>query len=416
MALDFAMSGGNFIFSNINAAGIWGFTQNFTISSAAPASGTEDSFAFQSGLGTSQLRTPNLGSFSTIIAGVRLYQTTLTAITLIQFLDATAVEQCSLRINATGQYFFSRNGTTIGSASTLPFVAGVWTYIEFKAILSTGGAGTCEVRVNGVTILTSTALTNATTTAVAAAAQWTSTVVTGGAFYKDFYVVDTASGANTTYLGDVRVQEIFDNGPGYNSAWTTNVGPFTLTSVNASNVYFGTITGGAANAYVGYNFNVTGFGHAVDNVTGASCTASNATALTLSVTGGTTAETNTASAAFQCPVQIGINQTGTRPNGDVVYVFSNTANQVIDFVHQTYNLPGIILAIAHLSNARKDDTGTRIFQQYSNSSGTITTTPNISPGNSYQYWINILENDPNTGTQWSSSGFNAAVFGVKEIT
>jgi hypothetical protein len=48
---------------------------------------------------------------------------------------------------------------------------------------------------------------------------------------RDFYCLDTGSGANTSYLGDVDIVELFPNGPGVHSAWAANVGPFTVTAV-----------------------------------------------------------------------------------------------------------------------------------------------------------------------------------------
>jgi hypothetical protein len=73
-------------------------------------------------------------------------------------------------------------------------------------------------------------------------------------------------------------------------------------------VYTGTITGGAANAFVGYTFTVAGFTHSQNNSpagTQFTCTASTATTLTLS-NGVAIAETHAGTAAYAQPmVQIG---------------------------------------------------------------------------------------------------------------
>ena len=61
----------------------------------------------------------------------------------------------------------------------------------------------------------------------------------------------------------------------------------TLTSVNGSGVYTGTITGGAGNAWAGYPFNISGFTNAANNTAGAFtviATASTATTLTFALT------------------------------------------------------------------------------------------------------------------------------------
>ena len=76
------------------------------------------------------------------------------------------------------------------------------------------------------------------------------------------------------------------------------VAPFTLTSVanaaGGTTVYTGTITGGAANAYVGVVFTIAGFTTAADNGT-FTCTASTATTLTLNNAAGV-AQTHAATA------------------------------------------------------------------------------------------------------------------------
>lgn len=74
---------------------------------------------------------------------------------------------------------------------------------------------------------------------------------------------------------------------------------FTLTAVanasGATSVYTGTITGGAANAFAGFEFTVTGFATAANNGTFL-CTASGATTLTLTNSAGV-AETHAGAAA-----------------------------------------------------------------------------------------------------------------------
>ena len=407
------MSGGNFIESaGVSVAGIWGSASG-SLSASAP-SGRESSYAFSSGSAGPFYRTPNLGgSYASLYAGFAFYPGSLPSgnAIVVAFLDASANSQCDLRVNPTGLFFFTRNGTVIGSTSTYALIPAAWSYVEFKAIFSTTGTGTCEVRINGVVILTATSVTNATTTATAAVTQFNigGTGFTGTSYCTDFYVVDGGSGSNTSYLGDVQVVEVYPNGAGVNSAWTANVGPFTLTSVNTTGVYQGTITGGASNAYVGYNFNVTGFTNGANNVTGAVCTASTATALTLTAT--TISETHAGSAAFQAITQAGINGTGTRPNGDVTYVSSNVTSQKIDYAHQAFTTPGSILGVVHQSYMRKDDAGTRIVAQLCISTGTTEQSSNISLGGSYVYYQDILENDPHTGSAWTASGFNAATFG-----
>jgi hypothetical protein len=420
--LRFVMSGGNFIFTaGPSAAGIWSSVGGSpSITSSAPA-GRGDNFAFQSSPAFFQtsLRTPFLGSFGAMIGGQAVYvPLTMATEPLITFTDSSGSIQCDVRQNALGLLFFTRNGTVIGGTSTYALTPGTWAYVEFKAIFSTSGSGTCEVRVNGVTVLTSTGLTNATGTALGSAAIFSCGNGTSTGYQRDFYVLDTGTGANISYLGDINVVELYPDGPGVNSAWTPNVGPFSITSVaNASGgntVYTGTITGGASNAYVGYNFTPSGFAHSANNGT-FECVASTATTITLNNPSGV-ADT-TGSMPFQCIVQTGaINKTGTRPNGDVAYIADSTTNDISDFAITPLVLTGVIFGLGHFSYLRKDDLGTRQVAQVCLSSGSTEQGVTISLGNVYQYWQDYIEVDPHTSTQFSVSGLNAASFGIKEIS
>lgn len=406
------MSGGNFLF-NLSGTppGIWSNIGAGGVSSSAPA-GAADTYGYTGGVGVS-VRTVNLGgNFSELISGARFYFGSLVNNQdIIRFYDSTASPQCDVRMNGSGQLFFTRNGTVIGGTSTASLPVNSWIYIEFHAIFGLSNNGTCEVKVNGITYLTVTGVTNATGSAAAAMTQFD---CNGGSWIRDFYTLDTGTGDNTTYLGDIAIVELFPDGAGFSSAWTPNVGPFTLTSVNGSGVYQGTITGGGSNAYVGYNFNITGFTNGANNVTGGVCTASSTTSITITAT--TVTETHAGSAAFQCMVQSGINKTGTRPNGDVAYIASNTTGASSDFAHQALILSGSIKAVVHLTYARKDDAGTRQISQICVSGGTTELSSTISLGNTYQYYKDILEEDPNTGSQWTVAGLNAATFGVEDIS
>lgn len=498
MALRWAFPGGNFL-ASVSSLVVPGISTagGGSVQSNAPT-GAGDTFAI--GVNNASLRTINLGSFTTMYAGYRLYIGAFTSTTLIQFFDSLGAVQCDLRVSVAGTLFFTRAGTQIGGISTVALPLNAWTYIEFKATMSST-VGVCEARINGVVVLTATGINNSTT-GNAGSAQFIGP--NSATYFKDMYIVDAGTGANQSYLGDIRVYETFDTGAGINSKWVaaTNVGPFVLTSVanggGSLAIYNGAITGGGSNAYVnyyfnsggfsnannnqiaakcassnaaalvlsvsgaitpetitsfavsattftlsavnatsnvftgtimsggtpanvytGYNFNVTGFGNAANNVVGAQCTASTNTSFTIIASSavGLVTETHAAIATIQNPVQIGINQTGTRPNGDGVYVYDSVAGEIIDYTHQQLTgIVGNILGVCHYSYVRKDDVGTKIFVQWTNSAGTIESSSNVSPGNTYQYWLDILENDPNTSTQFTLAGFNATNFGVKVIS
>lgn len=437
MSLRFVESGGQYHFSKgVNPPGIW-FSSTGALSSAVPSiNGSTYGYS-----GGNMLQKTNvLGSFAGMIAGFRLNVGSLASSQLIIFYDSTGANQCDVRINNSGIFNFTRNGTVIGSSSSVVLTAGVWNYLEFKAIFSTTGTGTCEVVLNGITILTSTSLTNATGTALGAAAGFQQPNVSN-CFARDYYVLDTAGGTYSTYLNDVSVEEIYPNTAGVNSAWTeatNNAGtgsppPFVLTqaTVSGATVIYTrsvTATGEAANAYQGYYMTVTGFiaSSGANNGTFI-CTASSTTTITLGNSTGVN-ETHSGSMDFQVIVQAGIHgsagdsfattSVGTRPNDDAAYITSGTTNQISDFGHtgaQALSLTGSILGVAHVTYAKKDDAGTRQIAQTCISSGTTELSSSISLAGSYQYYQDILEVNPNTSVAWTVTNFNNATFGVKVV-
>src|ERR1051325_4833095 len=223
--LRFLWSGGNFMLSTgVLTPGIF-LAGGGSVNASAPV-GRNDTFAYFNNTTNPSLTTPNLGgNFTELIAGGAFNLGGIANNSfLIQFKDQFGNVLCDVRISGSGQLFFTRNGTIIGSTSTFSLAQTTWFYLEFRAIFSTAGAGTCEARVNGVTILTSTGLTNSTS---ATGAQVTySTSLPSPSYMRDLYALDTSTGHNVTYLGDINVVELFANAPGVNSQWTPNVGPF----------------------------------------------------------------------------------------------------------------------------------------------------------------------------------------------
>jgi hypothetical protein len=109
-------------------------------------------------------------------------------------------------------------------------------------------------------------------------------------------------------------------------------------------------------------------------------------------------------------VQDGRSGSGTRPDGDTTYISDSTAGHISDFAHDTLSA-GSILGVIHTSYARSD-VGTANFQQVAISGPTVHYSATIPAGNTYNYYFDILENDPNTGAAWTVSNFNAATFGA----
>jgi hypothetical protein len=191
------------------------------------------------------------------------------------------------------------------------------------------------------------------------------------------------------------------------------IGTAVANASGGSTVYTYTTVGLASSALVGYNFVTSGYAHAANNGT-FPCTASTATTVTLTNPSGVSDTTGTIS--FQNPVQIGINKSGTRPNGDTVYMLSSTTNNISDFAHTALSLTGSVLGVGHWSYMRKDDAGSRSVAQVCFSGTASEQSSTISLGNTYQYYLDVLEVDPNTGIAFTVAGINASTWGCKEIT
>jgi hypothetical protein len=126
--------------------------------------------------------------------------------------------------------------------------------------------------------------------------------------------------------------------------------------------------------------------------------------------------TNNGGSSQTNSVQDGISQTGTWPDGDATYISSSTTNQISDFAHQSLTLTGSLFGVVHAMYTRKDDAGSRQIAGVclSGSATAVGTTQSL--GNSYQYFFDVLEDDPNTSAAWVVTGLNSATFGVKELT
>lgn len=345
--LDFADPGGEFYFSTgVNTPGIWLSANNATLVNNAPA-GRSTTYGISLGGITAFLKWANGTNYTTFIASGALYISAgafSVGASIISFLDGTNL-QCDLRVNATGNLYFTRNGTTIGTVSSNALASGAgWTYFEVQVTIN-GSTGSAQVWVNGVSWLSLTGVnTQATVNSTLSVVEYgVTTNVT--CYWKDMIGIDTAGGAITTRQGDVTVGVRYPNASGVNQAWTNN---------------------------------------------------------------GGSSQTNS--------VQDGITHTGTWPDGDATYISSSTTNQISDFSGPALSLTGSIIAVHHMTYARKDDAGTRQIAQVGLSAAVVEVGATISLGNSYQYYRDILEVDPNTSAAWTLSGFNAATFGVKELT
>jgi hypothetical protein len=166
--------------------------------------------------------------------GFAIYWTDLpTSRIVCQFQDV-GTTQVDLRTNASGQFYFTRNGTVIGGTSTAGLQTGTWNYYEVSVTFATGTAGSATLKINGVTALTVTGV-NTSATGDAYANRVTFGLSNAWDFYvDDVYCCDNTTSQNNTFLGDVRVYALLPSGAGASTQWTPNGATSNYQCVNTS--------------------------------------------------------------------------------------------------------------------------------------------------------------------------------------
>lgn len=155
----------------------------------------------------------------------------------VRYLD---VAQCWFRLNGDGTISALR-GTTILGTSSAAISDGAVNFLEFKVTVDTT-TGVAVVRINGVTVLN---LTNVNTCgqgteAWNAAAFIRLRVLTNHTAtwnMDDLYVLDGSGSTSNDFLNDVRVDALFPDADGANTAWTPSTGTdhFALVDDNPAN-------------------------------------------------------------------------------------------------------------------------------------------------------------------------------------
>jgi hypothetical protein len=177
------------------------------------------------GLGNTVVYTKVLDNQATWIVGFCLKISTLTTFGtgILCALTDAGTEQVSLRMDATGHLIVSRAGTTL--ATSVAMVAVGESYIEWKITIS-DAAGTYDVRLNNVSILSGSAVdTKNTANAFANTIKFGDSFLNSAAAIDDIYVCDgTGAAPNNTFLGDVRVDATYPVGVGANSGMTPIAG------------------------------------------------------------------------------------------------------------------------------------------------------------------------------------------------
>jgi hypothetical protein len=129
-----------------------------------------------------------------------------------------------LYFNPTVQLY--RNDGTLLASGTMPANANPinsWIYVEVSATIADAG-GTCEVRVNGVTVINFTGDTRSggTSTNIDSISQAQYDI---GSVWDDLYVCNSIGSApHNTFLGEIRIHSLSPNAAGSSTQWTPDTG------------------------------------------------------------------------------------------------------------------------------------------------------------------------------------------------
>lgn len=135
----------------------------------------------------------------------------------------------TLEVSTTGQIrakLGSVTGTVLGSSAQNVIQAGTYQHIEAR-VFSDASAGTCEVRVNGVTVLNLSGL-SLSGDAIAQLSYGRTFGLTIEARWDDLFAWDTTGTENNTFLGDRRVLTRLCNADGAIQQWTRSTGTSTF--------------------------------------------------------------------------------------------------------------------------------------------------------------------------------------------
>jgi hypothetical protein len=190
-------------------------------------------------------------SSTTLITGFAIYPTQVSTMGSAQTalsLRNGSTDAIWLRYDSGSGIITIQNGsnTTLGTTGT-PVPPNSWSYLELKAVASTGSSGSVELRMNGNSTLLSVSGLNT------GAISYDGVVLRGlcnasggfgwGVRFDDWYIVNTSGATNNDFLGDMRVYSISPSAAGNSTGLTPSTGsnwsnvndvPFSSTTYNGS--------------------------------------------------------------------------------------------------------------------------------------------------------------------------------------
>lgn len=382
---------------------------------------------------------------------------------ILQWLDGAST-QVDLRITPTGHFYFTRNGSILGtqSVNAIPFRS--WHYVEVLVTIDPT-AGVCTLNVDGVnsgwislTTQNTRNTANSFTGALRIGYNIGSNAVSPSAMYvDDFYLGNTTGSFNTAFLGDVRIQGIVPTGNGTTlnytmqaAAWAANVVKGLGQTILDSNGNLQRVTAVATDAKTGGSAptwaTVAGT-TTVDNHVTWTCLGAQAQYLQIAqnppegsgvrlsstsyVIGQMVWDTNgnlqlcTTAGTSSSSDNPAWNTTpsGTTTDNSVVwtnlgvgedtYLLDSTVSDISRFTYPAVTASAIKAVVMNL-RVRKDDASTRSVRGAVKSSATLGDTgTDLLLSLSYATLQGVSESDPNTSAAWTPTALNAAEFGIK---
>lgn len=406
----------------------------------------------------------NFPNLATVFCGFALWAdlgSSLQDTIICRFMDGGTL-QVDLRLTPAGHFYFTRNGTVLGSQSTNAISSRAWHYIEILVTINPS-TGVATLNVDGSNTgwlnLTGQNTRNSANSQTGQIQIGSVAVANAGChcFFDDFYLANTSGSFNTSFLGDVKVQAFMPTGNGTSSQYTQNEASWVATTVaylghvivdsNANLQLATAVTGdaktsgsaptwatgvgvttsdnhvtwtclGATSQYLDVNQNPpegsskrrnnTAYtvGTAIwdDNGSLQLCTAAGTTSGTVTPTwNGTIGGTTTDGTVTW--TNLGL--------GEDTYLSDATVGHISRFTFASI-VASSIQAVSVTMRARKDDASVRSIRGCALSGGTAGDNgSDLVMSTSYQMVEGILESDPNTGSAWTISAVNAAEFGIK---
>ena len=101
------------------------------------------------------------------------------------------------------------------------------------------------------------------------------------------------------------------------------------------------------------------------------------------------------------------------PDDDTTYVYSSTVGHRDLYTMADMPVSGAVFGLQLAWRARKADAGSRSARRVLKSGVTTDLGTSQPLSDTYQTFLEIIETDPNTGSQWSEAGVNAAEIGFE---